>query len=146
VASKPDQAGGNLTPAEWKVMKIVWKYRDEGCSARDVYTETAKTEGWAPTTSKSVLHRLVEKGILQARPVGTSHLYKPAASAVKSLLAAADDLLGNILEGTTGLVVTHILEKCELTDDELARLRQLIDERTGPEQARNGKPGGKRSK
>ena len=139
MAPKPEQAGGNLTPAEWKVMKIVWKYRDDGCSARDVYTEAAITEGWAPTTCKSVLHRLVEKGILQARPVGTSHLYKPAASVVKSLLAAADDLLGNILEGTTGLVVTHILEKCELTDSELDRLRKLIEERTG-----NGKTGGKR--
>jgi predicted transcriptional regulator len=146
MAPNPDQEGGNLTPAEWKVMKIVWKYRDEGCSARDVYTEAAESEGWARTTSKSVLHRLVEKGILLARPVGTSHLYKPASSAVKSLLAAADDLLGNILEGTTGLVVTHILEKCELTDDELVRLQELIDQRKSTEKPGEGKPGKKRSK
>lgn len=120
-----------LTPAEWKVMKVVWRNRYHGCAARDVYTETAKTEGWAPTTTKSILRRLVDKGHLTARPVGNSHLYEPAGSALKSLLAAADSLLANMLEGTTGLVITHMLEKIRLTDDELARLRQLIDDRTG---------------
>lgn len=119
-----------LTPAEWKVMKVVWRHRYRGCAARDVYTETAKTEGWAPTTTKSILRRLVDKGHLIARPVGNSHLYEPAGSALKSLLAAADSLLANMLEGTTGLVITHMLEKSRLTDDELARLRQLIDDRT----------------
>lgn len=119
-----------LTPAEWKVMKVVWRHRYRGCAARDVYTETAKTEGWAPTTTKSILRRLVEKGHLNARPVGNSHLYEPAGSALKSLLAAADNLLANMLEGTTGLVITHMVEKSRLSDDELARLRQLIDDRT----------------
>ncbi|MFM7317655.1 MAG: BlaI/MecI/CopY family transcriptional regulator [bacterium] len=119
-----------LTPAEWKVMKVVWRHRYRGCAARDVYTETAKTEGWAPTTTKSILRRLVEKGHLNARPVGNSHLYEPAGSALKSLLAAADNLLANMLEGTMGLVITHMVEKSRLSDDELARLRQLIDDRT----------------
>lgn len=131
---KQDEADENsLTPAEWKVMKVVWRFRGQGCAARDVYTETAKTEGWAPTTTKSLLRRLVDKGIIKARPVGTSHLYEPAGTAVNSLLNAADTLLDNILEGTTGLVVTHILEKCELTDDELAKLQKLIQQRTQTE-------------
>lgn len=73
----------------------------------------------------------MEKGHLTARPVGNSHLYEPAGSAVKSLLAAADSLLSNMLEGTTGLVITHMLEKSHLSQEELGRLRQLIDERTG---------------
>lgn len=123
----------SLTPAEWKVMKVVWKFRGQGCAARDVYTQTAETEGWAPTTTKSVLRRLVDKGIIKARPVGTSHLYEPAGTAVNSLLNAADTLLDNILEGTTGLVVTHILENCKLTDDELAKLQKLIEQRTQAE-------------
>ncbi|MFM7131502.1 MAG: BlaI/MecI/CopY family transcriptional regulator [bacterium] len=131
MAPARNESGENgLTPAEWKVMKVVWRHRYRGCAARDVYTETAKTEGWAPTTTKSILRRLVEKGHLTARPVGNSHLYEPAGSALKSLLAAADNLLANMLEGTTGLVITHMLEKSRLSDDELARLRQLIDDRT----------------
>ncbi len=129
--SKHESDENGLTPAEWKVMKVVWRHRYSGCAARDVYTETAKTEGWAPTTTKSILRRLVDKGHLTARPVGNSHLYEPAGSALKSLLAAADNLLNNMLEGTSGLVITHMLEKSRLSEDELAKLRKLIDERTG---------------
>ena len=116
-----------LTPAEWKVMKIVW--RRQGCAARDVYAETGRDLGWAPTTAKTVLRRLVEKGHLTTTQVGNSFLYRPAASAVKSLLAAADALLDNILEGTTGLVLTHMVEKSRLSEDELAKLRAMIDAR-----------------
>ena len=134
--ARPEPEENNLTPAEWKVMKVVWRHRYRGCAARDVYTETAKTEGWAPTTTKSILRRLVDKGHLTARPVGNSHLYEPAGSALKSLLAAADTLLNNMLEGTSGLVISHMLEKSRLTDQELANLRNLIDQRT-----RNDQPG-----
>jgi BlaI family transcriptional regulator, penicillinase repressor len=120
-----------MTPAEWKVMKIVWRTRRKGCAARDVYEEAGRSLGWAPTTAKSVLRRLVEKGHLTTTQVGNSFLYRPAAgSAVKSLLVAADALLENVLEGTTGLVLSHMVEKSELSEDELAKLRALLDART----------------
>jgi BlaI family penicillinase repressor len=119
-----------MTSAEWKVMKIVWRGRRKGCAARDVYEEAGRTLGWAPTTAKSVLRRLVEKGHLTTTQVGNSFLYRPAAgSAVKSLLGAADALLDNVLEGTTGLVLSHMVEKSELSEDELAKLRALLDAR-----------------
>jgi predicted transcriptional regulator len=117
-----------LTPAEWKVMRIVWRLK--GCSARDVYHEAGRSHGWAPTTAKSVLRRLVEKGALTTIQVGNSFFYQPAGSAVKSLLAAADALLENVLEGTTGLVLSHMVEKSTLSDEELARLRASLDAKT----------------
>ena len=125
---KTDDLAEPLTPAEWKVMKIVW--RRKACAARDVYEEAGQSLGWAPTTAKSVLRRLVEKGHLTTTQVGNSFLYQPAGSAVKSLLAAADALLDNVLEGTTGLVLSHLVEKSQLSDDELAKLRALLEART----------------
>ena len=62
--------------------------------------------------------------------MGNAYLYEPAGSAVKSLLAAADNLIENLLEGTSGLVISHMLERTRLTDDDLARLRDLIDRRS----------------
>ena len=123
-----DSGPDPLTPAEWKVMRIVWKLK--GCSARDVYQETGRTLGWAPTTAKTVLRRLVEKGALTTMQVGNSYFYRPAGSAVNTLLAAADALLENALEGTTGLLLSHMVEKSTLSDEETAKLRALLDART----------------
>ena len=123
-AAEPDP----LTPAEWKVMRIVWQLK--GCSARDVYQEAGRSLGWAPTTAKTVLRRLVEKGALTTMQVGNSYFYRPAGSAVGSLLAAADNLLENMLEGTTGLVLSHMVEKSTLSQEEMAKLRALLDAKT----------------
>jgi BlaI family penicillinase repressor len=127
----PENAAEPLTPAEWKVMKVVW--RRQACAARDVYEETAKAFGWAPSTAKSVLRRLVDKGCLTTTQVGNSFLYKPDKSAVQSLLGAADELLDSVLEGTTGLVLSHLVKKSRLSAKELADLRALLDAQTPKE-------------
>ena len=123
----PEATPEPLTPAEWKVMKIVWRRRR--CAARDVYEEAGRLFGWAPTTAKTVLRRLVEKGHLKVEPVGNSFLYRPAPAAVRSsLLGAADALLDNLVEGTTGLVLAHLVRKSRLSAEELSRLRAILDE------------------
>ena len=123
--ARPEETAEPLTAAEWKVMKIVW--RRKACAARDVYEEAGRTLGWAPTTAKSVLRRLVDKGCLSTTRVGNSFLYRPAEPAVRALLGAADALLEGLIEGTTGLVLTHLVRKSRLSDGERADLRALLD-------------------
>ena len=126
----------SLTPAEWKIMKIVWGMK--ACAARDVYQEAGRQLGWAPATAKSVLRRLVEKGCLTTTQVGNSFLYRPAESVVKSLLMAADALLDTMLEGTTGVVLSHLVEKSKLSPEERSALgRKAIRARWAKEKKRS---------
>jgi BlaI family transcriptional regulator, penicillinase repressor len=115
-----------LTAAEWKVMKIVW--RRKTCSSRDVYEEARQSHGWAPTTTKTLLRRLVEKSHLSVTPVGTSYLYRPARPAWQSLAGAADTLLENTLEGMDGKLLAYMVRKSRLTPDDLAQLRAVLDD------------------
>lgn len=120
-----------LTTAEWKVMKIVWRLKS--CSARDVYEEAGEAHGWAPTTTKTLLRRLVEKGHLTATPVGTSYLYRPARPAWSSLAGAADTLLDNTLDGMGGKLLAYMVKKSRLSRDDVAQLRQLLEQQTAGE-------------
>jgi BlaI family penicillinase repressor len=122
VGSRPDP----LTPAEWKVMKIVWEKKS--CAARDVYTVASTEHDWTPSTTKTFLRRLTEKGYLKTTRVGNSFLYRPARTATKSLLRAADTLLENALEGTVAPLLVHMVKQGNLSADELAELRSLLDE------------------
>ena len=114
-----------LTRAEWKVMRIVWRLKR--CAARDVYTEAGDEHGWSTSTVKTMLRRLVDKGYLNTEQVGNSFLYRPARSAITSLRGAADTLLDNALEGTTGAVIAHMVKRSELSPGEVAELRALLD-------------------
>ncbi len=115
-----------LTPAEWKVMKIVWEKKS--CAARDVYQVAGKAHGWVPSTTKTILSHLAEKGYLKTTRVGNSFLYRPARTALKSLFRAADTLLDNALEGTVGPLLAYMVKKGELSAEELEQLRSLVDQ------------------
>ena len=123
-----------LAASEWKVMRIVWQKRS--CAARDVYVETAAEHGWAPSTTKTLLARLVEKGYLQAKRVGNSFLYRPTEPAIKTLSGAADELLSNALEGTVAPLLAHMVKKSKLTAEELVELRQLLDKHRTKEESK----------
>src|SRR5262245_63480495 len=122
----PREAPEALTAAEWKVMKIVW--RRKSCDARDVYEEARSLFGWAPSTTKTPLRRLVDKGHLTAQAVGTSFLYRPARPAWSSLAGAADTLLDNTMEGMDGKLLAYMVKKSRLTPEDLAHLRSLLDQ------------------
>jgi BlaI family transcriptional regulator, penicillinase repressor len=121
----------SLTVAEWKVMKIVWRLKS--CSAREVYEVAREAHGWAPSTTKTLLRRLVEKRHLTATPVGTSFLYRPARPAWQSLAGAADTLLDNTLEGMDGKLLAYMVKKSKLTPEDLAQLRAILEEQASGE-------------
>jgi BlaI family transcriptional regulator, penicillinase repressor len=118
----------SLSAAEWKVMKIVWRLKST--AARDVYQQAAREHGWAASTVKTILRRLVEKGFLTYTQVGNSFLYRPARQPLKSLFGAADALLANALEGTVGPLLAYMVKRSKLSPEELDQLRALLDETT----------------
>jgi BlaI family penicillinase repressor len=116
-----------LTAAEWKVMNIIW--RRKRCAAREVCEEAKRDHGWAPSTVKTLLRRLVEKNHLQTTQIGNSFLYRPTRPALQALRRAADSLLQNALEGTVGPLLAHMVKRSHLSSEELAELRALLDAR-----------------
>ena len=115
----------DLSKAEWKVMKIVWQERK--ALAREVYSVAGEQFGWTPATVKTLLRRLVDKGYLSATPIGNGFVYRPVQSAIKSLQSAADTLLTNAIEGTTGPLLAHMVQNSKLNADDLDQLQKLID-------------------
>lgn len=114
-----------LTPAEWKIMKIVWEKKTT--QARDVCEEAEIRHDWSQSTVKTFLRRLVEKGYLSTTPHKNSFIYKPTQTALKSLCRSADHLLDNAMEGTVGPLLAYMVKKGKLEQDEIDELRRLLD-------------------
>ena len=64
----------------------------------------------AVSTVKTHLRRLVDKGYLATTQVGNSFLYHATRPPLRSLLADADRLLDNALDGTTGPLLAYMLK------------------------------------
>ena len=69
-----------LTDAEWLLMKVVWQRTPFPTSARDVHEQVEPETGWAYTTVKTMMNRLVEKGVLKARLRANTTLYTEVLS------------------------------------------------------------------
>lgn len=115
-----------LSPAEWKIMNIIWK--EKSCATRDVHAIAQKAQGWSRSTVTTLLRRLVDKGYLKTTQVGNSFLYRPARSPIKSYLEAADTLLDNTLEGMTAPILVHMVKKGNLSEEEIQSLQDLLNE------------------
>ena len=115
-----------LSENEWRIMRIVWQLRK--CAARDVYQIAGREYGWAPTTVKTYLALLVQKGRLKTARVGNSFLYEPRVTLWQSLRSAADTLLEKTLAGSEGPLLAYLIQNARLDEKEIAELRLALDD------------------
>ena len=72
-------------------MKAVWKLGR--APSREIYDILHKQHGWANTTVKTLLSKLVQKGFLTYKQDGKRYLYRAKYSSMKMLTQAADAFL-----------------------------------------------------
>jgi predicted transcriptional regulator len=111
-----------LTDAEWKVMRCLWD--DAPATAREI-SDRLDT-GWAYTTVKTFLDRLVEKGAVRARRRGQADVYTPAVKKSEARRAAVRALAAKAFDGAVGPMVHYLVGK--LSAKERAEVRRLLKE------------------
>ena len=115
-----------LNDSEWTVMQAVWEHAP--ASARDVLERVHAETGWAYTTAKTVLARLVEKGALRERKRANTSLYEPLVTRVDARRTAVHSLLDKAFDGTFGALVQHMVSSEKLGKKEREKLARLLAE------------------
>jgi BlaI family penicillinase repressor len=115
-----------LSDSEWTVMNAVWQRAP--ASARDVLEALGREPGWAYTTVKTMLTRLVEKGALRMERRANRNLYEPLVTRANARRAAVRSLLERAFDGAFGTMLQHIVREEDLSSAERAELARLIDE------------------
>ncbi len=116
-----------FSDAEWIVMEALWQGAGrERSSARDVIERLGKQPGWAYTTVKTMLTRLVEKGAVTEEMKGNVATYRPKVSRLAARKSAVKSLVERAFGGAYGAFVHHLVEGGPLSDQERARLRKLL--------------------
>jgi BlaI family transcriptional regulator, penicillinase repressor len=125
-----------LSDAEWTVMNAVWQ--GHPASVRDVWERVQSETGWAYTTVKTVLERLVEKNALAAQKRANSYLYTPKVSRKDARRSALQSLVAKAFDGTVGSLLHHLVVEEKLTKRDRERLAAMLDDldRTKAKEAR----------
>ncbi|MBK8098137.1 MAG: BlaI/MecI/CopY family transcriptional regulator [Planctomycetes bacterium] len=115
----------SLTDAEWTVMRAVWQ--GSPCTARDVLERVADS-GWAYTTVRTLLQRLIDKGAVAMRLRGNTSIYEARLEQQQARQSAVRSLLQRAFDGSFGSLLAHLARTERLSARERARLQQLLDE------------------
>jgi BlaI family penicillinase repressor len=112
-----------LADREAEVMGSLWEHGPSTVAEVQGYLSDAL----AYTTVLTVLRKLESKGYVRHTEEGRTHRYRAVVSRNAAQLNALRDLAAKFFKGSTELLLTHAVSQQKMSDDELRRLRQLID-------------------
>jgi BlaI family transcriptional regulator, penicillinase repressor len=121
----PGESPVELTEGEWEIMKVVWE--KEPCAAGDVQDELAKTRNWAYSTVKTLMDRMVDKGLLKIEKVRNLQLFRACIDRIEARRGEFRKMLKRAFDGALTPMMQFLIEHEGLSKREASELRKLID-------------------
>ena len=129
-----------LFESEWAILQKVWEH--EPCAAPTVKEALEGEREWAYTTVKTMMDRMVKKGLLKTKKVRSIYLYSSAVTQSEARKSEITRTLQRAFDGTFTPLMQFLIENDQLSEEEYNRLEKLIKKR----KRQRKKPGTKRKK
>jgi len=110
---------------ELAVLKQLWPETQK--SAREIHDAVTDETGWSYSTTRTVVTRMEEKGLLKRAEVHGVAVYAPALSRVAVLGAMARELTRQVFDIKGALPASMFADSPHLTKDELAELDDILN-------------------
>jgi BlaI family penicillinase repressor len=116
-----------LTEAECSIIKAVWE--TESCTAPAIQEKLLKPMGWSYSTVRTMMDRMVAKGVLKARKEGKLTIYQSAVTQAQAQRGELVYALKHAFNGALTPMVQCLLESNDVGAEELAKIEEMIKAR-----------------
>ncbi len=113
-----------LTEAEWTIIKAVWE--NEPCTAPTIQEKLFKRTEWTYSTVRTLMDRMVGKGLLEAGKEKNLTVYRAAVTRAQAQRGELLYALKHAFNGALTPMVQCLLDTNEVSRDELEQIKQLI--------------------
>nr|WP_321291984.1 CopY/TcrY family copper transport repressor [uncultured Trichococcus sp.] len=113
-----------ITDAEWEVMRVVWT--NGQATSREIISVLQEKMDWKQATVKTLIGRLVDKGLLATEPIGNKFIYSANVSEQESVGGATEDLLAHVCTKKVGRTIAELIERATLSHADVALLEKVI--------------------
>jgi predicted transcriptional regulator len=115
-----------ISDAEWRVMHEIWLA--EPVTSSRIHDRLREKTDWSAGTIKTLLHRLVEKGILEFQRKGNRYLYRSKFTEAQCVEQVSDQLLHTVFQGQPMPMLKYLVQTARLSGTEISSLRELLIE------------------
>ena len=113
-----------ISDSELEVMRVLWRAGD-ALPVTDIRETLQKSRGWEATTVKTLVSRLVTKGVLKQEKRGVFY-YSPLISEAEYNDWATHDLISRVYHGSARDLVAALVRSDGLTQSDIDELRDLF--------------------
>lgn len=113
-----------LTEGEWMIMQAVWD--NEPCAAPTIQENLEKTTGWSYSTVKTMMDRMVEKGLLRTEKIRHLILYISAITIKEAQRSEVKRTIRRAFGGLFAPMMQFLVDSTNLSKKELDELEAII--------------------
>ncbi|MFL6209874.1 MAG: BlaI/MecI/CopY family transcriptional regulator [Pyrinomonadaceae bacterium] len=114
------------TDAELAILNVLW--RRGPSTVREVHAALGKARATGYTTILKLMQIMAEKGLVRRDERQRAHVYAARLAEHETQRQLVGDLLTRAFGGSAAKLVMHALATKQSSDEELAQIRQLLDE------------------
>ena len=115
-----------LSAGEWRIMERLWERSPR--TLTELVRELGPETGWSKSTIVTMVGRLEAKGALTYTEGGRARQYAPAVPREQAALEETESLLRRVYRGSVGMMMSAMARRQELSGDEIAELRAILDQ------------------
>ena len=116
-----------ISNSEWKVLEVVWK--SPPVTAQDVLDALGESQQWKMQTIKTLIGRLVKKGVLTFEQRGNRYYYTSILDRDAAVAQETESFIDRITQGSVAPLIAHLVQsKKKLSDSELQTLKDILND------------------
>ncbi|OWQ85231.1 hypothetical protein CDN99_22075 [Roseateles aquatilis] len=120
----------SLSELQLALMRVLWE-RGHASTAEVAEALRDQQRPLAHTTVATLLTRLEKRGLIVSERDGRALVYRPAVSEPQVQRSMVSGLLSTLFGGRPEALLSHLVEEGELGDDDLARMRAMLQKKGG---------------
>jgi predicted transcriptional regulator len=117
------------TPAELEILRVLWQRGPS--TVREVHATLSENRSTGYTTVLKMLQIMTEKNLVGRDERLRAHIYSARLPQAHTQRQLVRDLLDRAFDGSAMKLVMHALAAQKATPEEIARIRELLDEIEG---------------
>jgi BlaI family transcriptional regulator, penicillinase repressor len=113
-----------ISDAEYAVMEVLWDQAP--LTAAEVAERVDASRDWSVRTVKTLLSRLLSKGVLAHEEDGRRYLYRPQIDRSAYVTHESRKLVDRMFGGRITPLVAHFAEQQALTPQDISEIESLL--------------------
>ena len=101
----------NISDAEWEVMRIIWTL-DEVKSS-EIIDQLSEKMSWTESTIKTLIRRLVDKGLVKIKKEGRAYIYSATVSENEMMYQVTKDMFSHMCDMHKGSLLIRLIKEIQ---------------------------------